>query len=59
MSLKAEGNIEIIGPDVISLGGGMGGVYVRSKGCGSAKLIITDNRGEATEVRFEVVAEDE
>ncbi len=59
VSLKAVGNIEIIGPDVISLGGGMSGVYVRSKGCGSAKLIITDNRGNATEVRFEVATEDE
>ncbi len=51
---KTEGSIELIGPVVTSLSGGMGGVYVRSKGAGEGKLTITDNRGQRTELKFNV-----
>ncbi len=42
VSFETEGPIEVIGPKTISLGGGMGGVYVRSTGVGQASLYITD-----------------
>ncbi len=54
VSFKTEGPIEVIGPDTISLSGGMGGVYVRSTGTGEATLTITDSLGMPTTVRFTV-----
>lgn len=52
IELIAEGPIEIIGPKMISLQGGMGGTYVKSKGiAGDAKLILrSTSSGEATEI---------
>ncbi len=41
LSLRTTGDIELIGPEHISLRGGMGGTYVRSKGeSGTGKLLI-------------------
>ena len=40
INLKVEGNIEIIGPSIITFKGGYAGVFVKSKGKGSGKLII-------------------
>ncbi len=41
--LRAEGEIEIIGPDVISLKGGSGGTYIKTNGkSGSGRLYIND-----------------
>ena len=46
--LKAEGDIELIGPDVIMMQGGFAGTYVRSLGRnGKGKLVIQDGHGEA------------
>ena len=59
VTVRTEGPIEIIGPDTIPLNGGMGGVYVRSAGAGSAKLIITDNRGRKIDVPFRIYREDD
>ncbi|MCR5255036.1 MAG: glycoside hydrolase family 2 protein [Acetatifactor sp.] len=60
--LKAEGDVELIGPSLISLQGGMAGAYVKSKGkSGFGKLIIeTDAFGKDTRVTvdFEVKALD-
>ena len=49
-----EGPIEVIGPSMVSLNGGMGGVYVRSTGTGDATLTVTDNRGVPVNVNFTV-----
>ncbi|MCQ2496984.1 MAG: glycoside hydrolase family 2 protein [Lachnospiraceae bacterium] len=38
--LEAEGSIEIMGPKVALLRGGMGGTYVKTKGIGDGKLTI-------------------
>ena len=41
--LKTEGEIELIGPDIITLRGGYGGTYVRTTGKpGMGRLYIND-----------------
>jgi beta-galactosidase len=54
VSFKVQGPIEIIGPTVVSLSGGMGGVYIRSTGIGHATLSITDFTGETQNVEFDI-----
>ena len=52
--LKAEGDIELIGPSVIVMKNGFAGTYVRSIGkAGSGRLMIQDGHGEAV-VEFSV-----
>ena len=54
----AAGNIEVIGPSVISLKGGAGGCYVRSTGkSGSGKLIIQAGPLGKQEIVFHVHCE--
>ncbi|MBE6108285.1 MAG: glycoside hydrolase family 2 protein [Erysipelotrichaceae bacterium] len=50
--LETEGPIELIGPSWISLQGGMFGTYVRSNGEGSAKLVLSDTRGNQKVIAF-------
>ena len=51
LSFTVEGPIELIGPSVISLQGGMGGTYIKTTGkTGTAKLSITTQNGETTTV---------
>lgn len=53
--LQAEGPIEIIGPSVISLQGGMGGTYVKTTGeAGKATLTIEDTLGQTQIIEFNV-----
>ena len=55
LKLRAEGPIEIVGPDFIPLRGGMGGTYVRTVGkSGSAALYIEGAGLESVMIRFEV-----
>ena len=55
VKLYAEGAVELIGPEVISLQGGMGGTFVRSKGIeGQGKLSIQTMNGEAQQILFSV-----
>ena len=55
ISLSTIGPIEVIGPSIITLQGGMGGTYVRTTGKkGEAKLIITPQFGESKEVKYSV-----
>ena len=58
VSLTAVGPIEIIGPKLISLAGGMGGTYVKTAGqSGPATLILeSPNLGEV-KLHFEVVTD--
>lgn len=50
-----EGPIEIIGPSIVSLQGGMGGTYVKTTGkTGNAKLTITTQNGEVRTVEFTI-----
>ena len=43
VTLRTEGEIELIGPSLISLKGGCGGTYVKTTGkCGSGRLYIND-----------------
>ena len=55
-NLKTEGDAKIIGPNVISLSGGMGGTYVRTiQKEGKAKLIVKDAYGKTKgEVSFDI-----
>ena len=45
LRLRIEGNIEIIGPEIISLKGGMGGTYIRTKGNFVSGKIFIDGNG--------------
>ena len=57
LCLETEGPIEIIGPKLISLQGGLFGTYVKSKGVGQAKLKITDTNGNVYSIDFEIKGE--
>ena len=53
--LTVEGPIELIGPDMISLRGGMSGFYVKTTGeKGKAKVTISCPRVEDQTVEFEI-----
>ncbi|MCM1088953.1 MAG: hypothetical protein NC419_12415 [Muribaculaceae bacterium] len=53
--LEADGPVEIIGPDVISLQGGMGGAFIRTTGsAGKACLRIWTQQTEEVELAFTV-----
>ena len=45
ITLTADGPVEIIGPSIVGMSGGMGGTYVKTTGKkGQAKLINRNNR---------------
>lgn len=49
LDLETEGPIEVIGPQKVDINGGMGGVYVRSKGrSGKASLKVYFNNGSCS-----------
>jgi len=53
--LEAKGAVELIGPSVIALQGGMGGTYVRTVGeAGEGKLILRTPTGLDETICFEV-----
>ncbi|MDO4500229.1 MAG: glycoside hydrolase family 2 TIM barrel-domain containing protein [Erysipelotrichaceae bacterium] len=53
--LSCAGNVEIIGPDVVALQGGMGGTYIRSTGkSGTGTLVIDGDRYKASVIEFKV-----
>ena len=57
--LSAEGPIEIIGPKVISLKGGMGGTYIKTKKeAGEAVLTICSQQAEEVKISFRVIIEE-
>ena len=53
--LETEGPVEIIGPDIIALQGGMGGTYVRTTGeAGEGRLTVRMPEGLTKTICFEV-----
>jgi beta-galactosidase len=56
--LEASGAIEIIGPKMFGLKGGMGGTYVRSLREGEGSLTISNYQCESVTVKFSVQVED-
>ncbi|MBQ9562526.1 MAG: glycoside hydrolase family 2 protein [Lachnospiraceae bacterium] len=55
VKLRTEGPVELVGPDVVSLQGGMTGTYVKTTGeKGSAKLLLESLLCGTAEVTFEV-----
>ena len=53
--LEAKGYIELIGPTVVSMSGGMCGTYVKTKGRkGKGKLTIKTNDGVTAQLEFSV-----
>lgn len=57
LMLKAEGDIAIIGPSMISMKGGFAGTYVKSLGrSGEGVLTVSDASGEAR-IEFKVVVQ--
>ena len=56
IKVEVEGPIAIIGGDVLSLKGGMGGLYVKTLGeKGKAKLRLVNPQCETVEIEFEIV----
>ena len=55
VTFRTKGAIELVGPDAVSLKGGMAGTYVRSTGKGGAgTLIVRDWTGAEMELSFTV-----
>lgn len=58
VSFEVSGPVELIGPSVISLEGGMGGTYIKTTGeCGEARLVIRNAQTEPVELHFAAAAE--
>ena len=56
--LNPSGEIQLIGPSVISLSGGMGGTYVRTTGReGEGHLLMFTPEGDRAEVSFNIMRE--
>ena len=56
VKLRVEGPIALIGPDCISLQGGMGGTYVKTTGeAGEAKLFIENENCETVIIPFQII----
>ena len=56
IKVEAEGPITIIGGDVLSLKGGMGGLYVKTVGeKGKAKVRLVNPQCETVEIEFDIV----
>lgn len=59
LSLSVEGVVELIGPNVISLKGGMGGCYIKTTGeAGNAILKIHSAQAGEVELKFEIFVEE-
>lgn len=55
VQFSVEGPVELIGPEVMSLQGGMGGTYLKTTGeAGAAKLRIVNGQMEPVELEFMV-----
>lgn len=58
LKVEVEGAIALIGPEIVSLKGGMGGLYVKTIGeTGTGKLRISNAQLGITEIVFEIVKE--
>ena len=55
---ETEGAISLIGPEIISLKGGFGGCYIKSKEVGIGKLRIYHNNNLIKEIEFNVRKDD-
>lgn len=56
VSIKTEGPIELIGPEIISLKGGMGGTYIKTTGkSGRAAVYITSAQTAEVKTEFEII----
>ena len=55
LSIQIEGPVELIGEDVLSLKGGMGGLYIKTKGeKGIAKVRLGNKQCGIKEIEFEI-----
>lgn len=56
LCLSVEGPVELIGPDIVCLSGGMGGTYIKTTGKrGKAKLTISSGQAEAVTIDITIV----
>ena len=54
--LSVEGPVELIGPDIVCLSGGMGGTYIRTTGkTGKAELTISSAQAEAVTIDITII----
>ena len=57
ITLEVSGQLELIGPSIISLNGGMGGTYVKTTGeSGEGKLTIRSGNAGEVEIIFDIQA---
>lgn len=55
LKVEVEGPLTIIGPDILSLKGGMGGLYVKTTGeTGKAKVRLKNPQLDTVELEFEI-----
>ena len=55
VALKTNGTVELIGPEIITLQGGMGGTYVRTTGeAGEGSLTLLTPEGDSETITFHV-----
>ena len=56
IKVEVEGPLTLIGHDVLSLKGGMGGLYVKTTGKkGVGKVRLTNPQLESVEITFEII----
>ena len=56
IKVETEGPVSIIGPDILSLKGGMGGLYIKTTGeKGVAKVRLINPQLDTVELEFEIV----
>ncbi|MDE5873973.1 MAG: glycoside hydrolase family 2 protein, partial [Lachnospiraceae bacterium] len=54
--LSVEGPVELIGPSIMSLSGGMGGTYIKTTGkTGEAKLTISSGQAETVTIDITII----
>jgi beta-galactosidase len=57
VTVSVRGPVEVIGPQVVVLRGGLGGTYVRTTGeTGEASLTLTPGRGEPVTIPLVIEA---
>ncbi|MBO5303900.1 MAG: glycoside hydrolase family 2 protein [Lachnospiraceae bacterium] len=56
VKITVEGAAKLIGPDVVSLHGGMGGAYIKTTG-ESGKITVTISTNQAESIQLEIQAE--
>ncbi len=58
VKISVSGDLELIGPDVVSLKGGMGGTYIKTKGPGEGSVTLSAEGMTPVTIDYKVVKDD-